>query len=337
MRQILVLCLLTVIAITPASAKTSKQIEYPTYSTHANGISIAYQDFGNPEDEAILLVMGLGAQLIHWNDSFVLSLVDNGYRVIRFDNRDAGWSQHLNDAPTPGLFTFLRYKLGMSLGAPYTLDDMAADAIGLLDQLGIQQAHIVGASMGGMISQIIAADYPERTLSLTSIMSTSGAAHLPQSQLEVGPRDRSEMTRDEILDASIPVIRSLTGSGTVLSDAEIRASQARGYDRAHNDDGFSRQLWAIMDSGDRVEKLKTITAPTLVVHGKDDLLIPYQGGEHTAELVPNAELVLLEGMGHYMGESFTQPIVNAMMQMLKPQQFNASSNAAADGGNSASE
>lgn len=344
MRQILILCLLIAFAFTSANAKTPKHVEYPTYSTHANGVSIAYQDFGNPEDEAILLVMGLGAQLIHWNDSFVLSLVDQGYRVIRFDNRDAGWSQHLNDAPTPGLFTFLRFKLGMSLGAPYKLDDMAADAIGLLDQLGIEKAHIVGASMGGMISQLIAADYPDRTLSLTSIMSTSGAAHLPQSELEVGPRDRSEMTRDEILDASIPVIRSLTGSGTVLSDEEIRASQARGYDRANNDAGFSRQLWAIMDSGDRVEKLKTIKAPTLVVHGKDDLLIPYQGGEHTAELVPNAELVLLEGMGHYLGESFIQPIVNAMMSMIQPQTQTAAADTSAaademtaDSGDSASE
>ncbi|MFT5574089.1 MAG: pimeloyl-ACP methyl ester carboxylesterase [Cryomorphaceae bacterium] len=315
MRKIALLSLL--LFSVSAWAANDRHIEYPTYSAHANGLSIAYQDFGDPKNETVLLIMGLGAQLIHWNDEFVLSLVNEGFRVIRFDNRDAGWSQYLSEEATPGMVTLLRYKLGISLGAPYKLDDMAADAMGLLDQLNIKQAHIVGASMGGMIAQIVAADYPARTLSLTSIMSTSGAAHLPQSELDVGPRDRSEMSRAEILDGSIAVIRSLVGSATQLSDEEIRTSQARGYDRARNDAGFSRQLWAIMDSGDRVEKLQTITAPTLVVHGKDDRLIPYQGGEHTAELIPNSKLLLLDGMGHYMGPSDSQPIVDAMMRLIK--------------------
>ena len=309
--------LLSLLLLSSVALAADRHVEYPTYSVYANGVSLAYQDFGNPNDETILLVMGLGAQLIHWDDRFVMALVDQGYRVIRFDNRDAGWSEHLFHAPTPGLITLIRFKLGMSLGAPYKLDDMAADAIGLLDQLGIQQAHIVGASMGGMIAQLMAADYPQRTASLTSIMSTSGADHLPQSELEVGPRDRSEMSRDDILDASIPMIRSLAGPSLQQTDAQIRASQARGYDRAHDDDGFSRQLWAIMDSGDRVEKLKTITVPTLVVHGKADLLIPYQGGEHTAELIADSKLLLIDDMGHYIAEAEIAPIVSAMMSLIK--------------------
>jgi pimeloyl-ACP methyl ester carboxylesterase len=315
MRKIALLSLM--LLSVSAWAASDRHIEYPTYSAHANGLSIAYQDFGDPNDDTILLIMGLGAQLIHWNDEFVMSLVDEGFRVIRFDNRDAGWSQYMIEESTPGMITLLRYKLGMSLGAPYKLADMAADAVGLLDHLNVKQAHIVGASMGGMIAQLVVADYPQRALSLTSIMSTSGAAHLPQSELDVAPRDRSEMSRAEILDGAIPIIRSLVGSATQLSDEEIRVSQARGYDRAHYDAGFSRQLWAIMDSGDRVEKLKTITTPTLVVHGKDDRLIPYQGGEHTAELIPNSKLLLLDGMGHYMGPSDNQPIVDAMMSLIK--------------------
>lgn len=295
----------------------ARHVEFPTYSAHANGVSLAYQDFGNPQHDTILLVMGLGAQLIHWDDRFVLSLVDQGFRVIRYDNRDAGWSTHLWREDTPGITTYARFKLGMSLGAPYKLQDMAADGMALLDHLKIERAHIVGASMGGMIAQIMAAEYPERVLSLTSIMSTSGAEHLPQSQIEVAPRDRSDMTREEILDGSIEVIRSLAGPSLQLTDEQIRAAQARSYDRAHDDAGFSRQLWAIMDSGDRVELLKTITAPTLVVHGKADLLIPYQAGEHTAELVPGAQLLILDDMGHYMAEADIAPIVEAMMALIK--------------------
>ena len=181
MRHFVLLSLLLVSVCTSnyAIASEARHIEYPTYTAHANGLSIAYQDFGQATNGTILLVMGLGAQLITWNDEIVHGLVEGGYRVIRFDNRDIGWSEKLYDLPTPGVTTLLRFKLGLPLGAPYKLDDMAADAIGLLDALEVERAHVVGVSMGGMIAQIMAAKYPDRVATLTSIMSTSGAKHLP--------------------------------------------------------------------------------------------------------------------------------------------------------------
>ena len=165
MRNFVFLSLL--VASIAVKANSERHPEFPTYFANSNGISIAYQDFGDPNDETVLLVMGLGAQLIHWNDDFVMKLVDAGYRVIRFDNRDMGLSEKFYDEPTIGIITGIRYKLGLSLNAPYHLDDMAADGIGLLDHLKIDKAHIAGVSMGGMIAQIMAGKYPDRVLSLT--------------------------------------------------------------------------------------------------------------------------------------------------------------------------
>ncbi len=297
-----------------AQAYEHRHTEYPTYSVHANGLSIAYQDFGEPTNGTVLLVMGLGAQLITWNDDIVHGLVAGGYRVIRFDNRDIGWSEKLHDLPTPGLLTLLRFKLGMSLGAPYKLDDMAADAIGLLDALGIDRAHVVGASMGGMIAQIMAAKYPERVVSLTSIMSTSGAKHLPTSSVEIGFSPLGE-TRDEIIDGTVELIRQFGGSAATLDTAVLRNRIARTYDRSHYSDGGARQLWAIADSGDRVELLKTIGQPTLVLHGREDTLVPYQGGEHTAELVKGSKFLMLEGMGHNIDEANLPIIVREILAL----------------------
>ena len=295
----------------------TRHIEYPTYFTHANGITIAYQDFGDPQDEVILLIMGLGGQLIHWNDNFVMALVNSGYRVIRFDNRDIGLSEKLLDAPVPGLFTYLRFQLGLSLKAPYKLNDMAADGIALLDNLGIDQAHVVGMSMGGMIAQIMAANYPDKIKSLTSIMSTTSAPHLPAGTLQVDFRDREGLSRDEIIAESVKFGQAIDGSVAELSADSWWAIMARAYDRSHYDDGFSRQLWAILDSGDRVELLKSVTQPTLVVHGKEDTLLPYQAGEHTAELIQGARLVLLDGMGHYIDKVSASRIIAEIVALTK--------------------
>jgi len=291
------------------STTLDRHVEYPTYAANANGISIAYQDFGEAKKGTVILVMGLGAQLITWHDDIVHGLVEGGYRVIRFDNRDIGWSEKMHDMPTPGILTGIRYKVGMSLGAPYKLDDMAADAIALLEVLEIEKAHVVGVSMGGMIAQIMAAKYPQRIISLTSIMSTSGASHLPVSEIELDFSARGK-NREEIIQGTMDLVRKFGGSSATTDEDVLRARITRAYDRSHYSDGGARQLWAIVDSGDRVELLKTIKQPTLVMHGREDTLVPYQGGQHTAELVEGAKFVMLEGMGHNIDEA-NRPIVVA--------------------------
>ncbi len=294
-------------SLTPADAKQTRHIEYPTYTAHVNGLSIAYQEFGQPTKGNILLIMGLGAQLITWDDELVLALAEAGYRVIRFDNRDIGWSEKLHHLPTPGILTGIRFKLGFSLGSPYKLSDMAADANGLLEYLGIERAHVVGASMGGMIAQIMAAQYPQRVATLTSIMSTSGADHLPSSEIEIDFSSIGD-SREEAISGTIALIRKFGGSIATMDQDVLYSRIARAYDRSHYPEGGARQLWAIADSGDRVELLKSLTLPTLVMHGEDDTLIPYQAGEHTAELVQGAKFVLLEGMGHSI-DAINRPII----------------------------
>jgi pimeloyl-ACP methyl ester carboxylesterase len=265
----------------------------------------------------VLLVMGLGAQLIDWDDDFVSALVANGYRVIRFDNRDVGLSEKFLNAPTPGLLTMLRYKLGRSLRAPYLLDDMAADSIALLDNLGIKKAHVAGVSMGGMIAQIMTATYPERISSLTSIMSSTGAKHLPEGSYQIESLDRDEMSRDEIILETVKAMKAIYAKESILTDQQWYAFCARRYDRSHYDAGFGRQFWAILDSSDRVELLKTIKQPTLVIHGHLDPLIPFVHGEHTAETVPQSTFLGLEDMGHFMAEEHHARIISAMIINMK--------------------
>lgn len=293
-----------------------RHVEYPTYFAPTNGISIAYQDFGDPKDETVLLVMGLGGQLIHWHDDFVLGIVDQGYRVIRYDNRDVGLSEKFYTEGTPGLITGLRYKLGFDLGAPYHLDDMADDALGLLDHLKIERAHVVGISMGGMIAQIAAAKAPQRILSLTSIMSTTSDSSLPEGSLEIKSRDREGLSRDQIIDQIMEGTLAIYAKPSNKGDSYWRNRAARGYDRSHYDDGFARQFWAIVDSGDRVELLKTIQQPSLVIHGTIDPLIPIEHGEHTHKLLPNSRYVEIADMGHYIGEEHYQQIISELLKLF---------------------
>lgn len=297
-----------------ANAQPDRHIEYPTYNAHVNGVSIAYQEFGQADKGTILLVMGLGAQMIVWNDELVLELANNGYRVIRFDNRDIGWSEKLDHLPTPGIVTGIRYKLGFSLGAPYKLDDMAADAHALLEYLGVDNAHVVGVSMGGMIAQIMAAKYPETVLSLTSIMSTSGADHLPAGTVDISNDSRGD-TRDEIIDSTVELVSKFGGSAATIDKEASRKRIARTHDRSYYPDGAARQLWAIIDSGDRVELLKTIKQPTLVMHGDQDALVPFEGGEHTAELVKGSKFVTLKGMGHNFDEVNQAIMISEILQL----------------------
>ena len=305
---------LTTSLSTIAHSNSDRHIEYPTYTAHVNGISIAYQDFGQPANGTILLVMGLGAQMIVWNDEIVNGFVDAGYRVIRFDNRDIGWSQKFDDESTPGILTGIRYKLGMSLDAPYKLDDMALDAHELLNHLNIKRAHVVGISMGGMIAQIMAAKYPEQVASLTSIMSTSGAKHLPTTQLDIDFSATGE-TREEIIASTVALVQKFGGSAATEDKDKLYKRIARAFDRSHYPEGSARQLWAILDSGDRVELLKGIKQPTLVMHGTEDTLVMFEAGQHTAELVKGSTFVALEGMGHNIDEVNLPIIVSEVLKL----------------------
>ena len=298
-------------------AQPAQFTEYPTYFTHANGISVAYQEFGEPDDPAVLLVMGLGAQLIHWPDELVLRLADAGYRVIRFDNRDAGLSEKLWEADRLGWWPMVKFRLGWDLDPPYDLNDMAADTVGLMNALGIERAHIVGASMGGMIAQILAARHPDRVLTLTSIMSTSGDPELPPGDPEVTEKLLSRSSEAESREASIARIVDLVGaigSPTHGYSEEYRyAYLSRSYDRNHYAPGVGRQLWAVLGSGDRTELLPEIGSPTLVIHGEKDPLVPVEHGRHTAELVPGAELLVVEEMGHAFEPYFLPEMGTALL------------------------
>ncbi len=291
--------------------------EYPTYFTHANGISIAYQEFGEQGDPPVLLVMGLGAQLIHWPDQLVLDLADAGYRVIRLDNRDAGLSEKLWQADRLGWWPMVKFRLGWDLDPPYDLNDMAADTVGLMDALGIEEAHIVGASMGGMIAQIVAARHPDRVLTLTSVMSTSGDADLPPGDAEVTEklltRSSESAGREEAIARTVDLVAAIGSPTHGYSEEYLYAYLSRSYDRSHYTPGVGRQLWGVLGSGDRNELLPQIGAPTLVIHGEADPLVPVEHGRHTAELVPGAELLVVAGMGHALEPYFLPEITAALL------------------------
>jgi pimeloyl-ACP methyl ester carboxylesterase len=268
----------------------------------ANGIEIEYETAGNKADPALLLVMGLGAQLTIWPDSFFEGLAKQGFYVIRFDNRDTGLSTGFDSWGVPNLSAAVQKVMkGEKVDAPYLLKDMAADAIGLLDALGIQRAHMVGASMGGMIVQIVAAQYPERTRSMVSIYSTSGRPGLPQGKPEAlamlsaqpeGP------ARAQLVAHGMKLRRTIGSPGYPTPDDELRAFVEKNVDRRWWPQGAARQYLSVIASGDRVELLKTIKVPTLVMHGEDDPLLPAEGGRDVARLVPGAEIEIWPGWGH---------------------------------------
>jgi pimeloyl-ACP methyl ester carboxylesterase len=270
----------------------------------ANGVELAYDEFGDPEAPTILLIMGLGTQMIAWSEEFCEGLARRGYRVVRFDNRDIGLSQKMEGASAPGMLKLAAFsRLKLPLKVPYKLHDMAEDAIGLLDALDIQSAHVVGASMGGMIAQLMAGLFPYRVLSLTSIMSTSGCRSLPGIDREVSMHmvRRPAKTDAEALQQHAMRTWRLIGSPAYqLSDQALREKLERSYRRSYYPPGYLRQMAAIMASGDRVSVLKKVQAPTLVIHGKSDRLVPVSGGIDTARHVRGARLELIEGMGHDM-------------------------------------
>jgi pimeloyl-ACP methyl ester carboxylesterase len=270
-------------------------------SAKANGLEIAYEDAGPADAPVILLVMGLGAQLVFWPDALVAGLVERGFRVVRFDNRDVGLSTHLRHHKPPSRLRLAAGLLGLPVAMPYTLRDMARDTVGLLDALGIARAHVVGASMGGMIAQNLAADHAGRVLSLTSIMSTSGRRGLPGPTPELRRmmfQRRPVGSRDAAIDMGSRMLAAFAAPGPIHDEAERRAAVAVAYDRGFDPDGTARQFGAIVADGSRIERLKRIRVPTLVIHGRGDPLVPLPAGVDTAAHIRGARLEIIEGMGH---------------------------------------
>lgn len=258
-------------------------------------IDIAYERLGEPNAPPVLLIMGLGAQLIAWPDGFCDELLQRRLQLIRFDNRDAGESTHFSGVPN-----FAAALAGDYTSAAYTLSEMAADSVGLLDALGVDSAHLVGASMGGCIAQTIAIEHPQRVLSLTSIMSTTGNPSVGQPHPEAGRlfAGGQPTTRAEVVERAIEASR-IVGSPGFPRDLELVAERAgREFDRSFDPPALVRQAVAVLTSGDRTERLREVRVPTLVVHGSADKLWDVSGGHATAAAVPGAELLVIDGMGH---------------------------------------
>lgn len=271
-------------------------------STRANGIDIEYETFGNKKDPTLLLVMGLGGQLTLWPESLCTGLAGKGFHVVRYDNRDVGLS---TDFGAWGVGDLAKATMevisGKQPAAPYLVKDMAADAVGLLDALDVERGHIVGMSLGGMIAQTIAGLYPERTRSLVSVMSTSGRRGLPPGKPEAmkalltrpASGDRAELVRHGIM-----LRTAISGSGYPTPADEVQAMVERNVDRRYYPEGINRQYLAVLASGDRVDLLKGVKAPTLVLHGSDDPLIHPDAARDVASLVPGAEIEIYPGWGH---------------------------------------
>jgi pimeloyl-ACP methyl ester carboxylesterase len=264
----------------------------------ANGIELEYEAFGRSSDPALVLVAGLGAQLIDWTVEFCQALAANGFHVIRFDNRDAGLSTGFDSLGPPDLEALFAGQLA---DAPYLLADFARDTVGLLDALGIDQAHLVGASMGGMIVQQAAIEHPDRVLSLCSIMSTTGdpAVGQPAPELLEGARVPPAGGREQIIAHYVRDARRMASPGfPIPSDDELFERFSAKYDRAYRPEGRLRQYAAIVASGDRTAALGAVAAPTLVIHGAVDPRIDVSGGVATAAAIPGADLLVIGGMGH---------------------------------------
>lgn len=278
---------------------------------NANNISIEYETFGNPSSPPILLIIGLGGQLIYWDEEFCRHLAEAGRYVIRFDNRDAGLSTKFQDAGVPEITDVIgKLMSGRKVTPPYTIEDMADDAVGLLDALKIEKAHICGMSMGGMIAQSIAIRYPGRVLSLISIYSTTGNPHLSQPKPEVLGLllTPPPLEREPFIRFNTDLFRALTGPGFGFDEEWIRKLIARQYDRGVCLQGTARQLAAILTQSNRKAALEGLRVPTLIIHGDADPLVPLEAGKDAAEAVPGAELKIMEGMGHDLphGEAWIQ-------------------------------
>jgi pimeloyl-ACP methyl ester carboxylesterase len=287
--------LLLFLMVTSVSVRAEFSREYldqqPLEVTPANEISMSYLSLGDPEQPAIVMIMGLGASHVVWGDTLVQGLEASGYRVVLLDNRDTGGSTRFDDWGQPTVWwQLLKRQMGFEVDAPYTLNDMAADTVAVMDVLDINNAHIVGASMGGMIAQVVAAQYPQRTRSLVSIMSTTGSPQLPPPSAE----------------ASESLLGVTTDDGAAAERRE--AMVARGF----YPQSMGRQMMAVFKTGDRSDAVATITAPTLVVHGAKDTLLPPPHGAHTAQLIAGSELVVYDSMGHNIPDEVLPKLLQEM-------------------------
>lgn len=289
----------------------------PLQMAKANGIELCYEIFGAPDAEPLVLIMGLGAQMIHWDDDFCQDLAGRGFRVIRFDNRDIGQSTKMSGGKPLRPLELLKLKIfKIAPEAPYKLWDMANDVVGLLDALDIRKAHIVGASMGGMIAQEIAMQYPDRVLSLTSIMSSTGNPKLPQPTREASAilLAAPPTTKAEYLTRFGQTWKVLRGASFPLDEAKDLERAERTYARGLNPAGVGRQLRAILASGNRKERLGSVKVPTLVIHGTIDPLVRVEAGKDTAASIPGAKLLLIEGMGHALPIPMWPAIIGAIAE-----------------------
>ncbi|MGH8453402.1 MAG: alpha/beta fold hydrolase [Nevskiales bacterium] len=270
----------------------------------ANGVHLEYETFGNPAHPPILLIMGLGAQLLLWPEEFCRALAEAGHYVIRYDNRDIGLSSKITHAGKSRLMrAAIASTFRLPVRAPYTLEDMARDALGLMDGLGLPRAHIVGASMGGMIAQILAARHSERVGSLTLVMSTSGNPRLPGPSLKIRLRLVKRpplLDRESLIQYSMETWRLIGSPDYPTEESALRQKVERSYDRSHYPQGLARQTLAIIASGSRVPLLRRIVAPTLVIHGDADPLVPVAAAHDLAKHIPRVQLEIIKGMGHDM-------------------------------------
>ncbi|MEM7351785.1 MAG: alpha/beta hydrolase [Acidobacteriota bacterium] len=285
-----------------------------------NGLRFAYETFGDPEDRPLLLIMGLASQMLIWHDDFCAQLAKAGHFVVRFDNRDVGLSSRCRDLGRPSLLraTFAAHR-GRPVRAAYTLDDMAGDAIGLLETLEIDRAHLMGASMGGMIAQAAAIRYPERVASLTSLMSTTGDPRLPRPTWKATRMllRRPPRQKDAFADYSVQLWRTIGSPGYPFDETGIRQRSEQIFERGLAGSGAARQMVAIIAHGDRTPKLTELSLPALVIHGQADPLVPVAGGHATAQAIPGAELMLLDGVGHTLPREVWPGIVDSVSAMTK--------------------
>jgi pimeloyl-ACP methyl ester carboxylesterase len=287
----------------------------PPQIARANGIDICYEIFGDAGAEPMLLIMGLGAQMIHWDDEFCRQLAARGFRVIRFDNRDIGKSSRMSGGKRLSPVELLKLRfLKIPIAAPYRLIDMAMDTVGLMDALGIKSAHLVGASMGGMIAQEVAISFPQRVRSLTSIMSTTGNPKIPPPTREaaamlMAPPPNS---KEEYFERFAKTWKVLRVGSFPEDEALDPARAARTFERGLNPAGVGRQLRAVLASGSRKERLHAVKAPTLVIHGTVDPLVRPEGGKDTAASIPGAKLLMIEGMGHALPIPMWPEIIDAI-------------------------
>lgn len=280
-----------------------------------NGIRLEYDSFGRENGRPLLLVMGLGAQMIHWDEEFCEQLADRGHWVVRFDNRDAGLSTKFDHVPPPDMGALVAaLAAGERPEVPYTLDDMADDAVGLLNHLEVDRAHVCGASMGGMIVQTMAIRHPQRLRSMTSIMSTTGNPEVPPSTPEAMAALTSPVPEDleGYVQRTLAVARAIGSPGFPFDEARLRERARRTFERALHPAGTARQMAAIVAHGNRRPHLERVSTPTLVIHGADDPLVHVEGGHDTHRAIPGAELLLIEGMGHDLPVGTWERIVDAL-------------------------